>query len=424
MNEEQKLDHRTKGLPFGTSLTPAMVKDQAWNVLRGDLPFPLLVIKESALARNLQAMAEWCEQNNLLFSPHGKTTMCPRIFTRQLAHGAWGITVATVSQAMVCADHQVERIFIANQVVGSSNLRALVALLNRHPQAEIYCLVDSVDGVAHLARGMRAYGARRPLKVLLEWGRDNWRTGARTLEQAQAIIEEMTRQQQLMELCGIEAFEGLAQAPDGPDGEAQQIEEFFEDLWAVGRQLIGGQASGELPYLSVGGSAYLDRVYELAQRAAGQFQVIVRSGCYVTHDHGTYRAKHAASLARSDGRFALPAFTPALELWSYVQSIPQRDLAFLTFGKRDCAYDIGTPIPLCALSEGETPHQARAIVGASITNLNDQHAYLSFDHKLSLQIGDLVCCGISHPCTAFDKWRVLPVVDDNYDVIDLYCTYF
>lgn len=424
MHEGQMFDQTTKGLPFGPAVAPSHIESRGWNVVRGDLPFPLLVLKESALAANLRAMAEWCRENNLLFAPHGKTTMCPQIFARQLAHGAWGITIATVSQAMICAHHGVERIFIANQVVGSSNLRALASLLNEQPRLDVYCLVDSVDGTAQLARGMREHGAQRAIKVLLECGRRGWRTGVRSREQARAVYEEIARHQSELNLCGIEAFEGLASAPGGADEEAQQVAEFFEVLWDISRSLWNERPADTLPYLSVGGSAYLDQVYELARRAAGRFQVVLRSGCYVTHDHGAYQEKHAAASSRAAGRFSLPAFSPALELWSYVQSVPQSDLAFLTFGKRDCAYDIGLPIPLSVLGAGEQLSSARPLSGARITNLNDQHAYLSFDDAVRLRVGDVVCCGISHPCTAFDKWRVIPVVDDAYNVIDLYRTYF
>jgi D-serine deaminase-like pyridoxal phosphate-dependent protein len=36
----------------------------------------------------------------------------------------------------------------------------------------------------------------------------------------------------------------------------------------------------------------------------------------------------------------------------------------------------------------------------------------------ALKPGDWLGCGISHPCTAFDKWRYLPLVDDDYRVTD------
>jgi D-serine deaminase-like pyridoxal phosphate-dependent protein len=54
----------------------------------------------------------------------------------------------------------------------------------------------------------------------------------------------------------------------------------------------------------------------------------------------------------------------------------------------------------------------------------DQHAFLKVGAGATLKVGDLVGCGISHPCTAFDKWRLIPVVDDGYVVIDAVLTYF
>ena len=160
----------------------------------------------------------------------------------------------------------------------------------------------------------------------------------------------------------------------------------------------------------------------MAKPLTERFRVVVRSGCYVTHDHGMYDRKQVAALERSAG--AIPQFKPAMELWSYVQSIPEANRAYLTFGKRDTAYCSGMPVPLFALSAGDALSAARPMTNAKIVNLNDQHAYLDLSGEEQLQVGDLVCCGISHPCLAFDKWRVLPVVNDAYEVIDLYQTFF
>jgi D-serine deaminase-like pyridoxal phosphate-dependent protein len=38
-------------------------------------------------------------------------------------------------------------------------------------------------------------------------------------------------------------------------------------------------------------------------------------------------------------------------------------------------------------------------------------------------VGDWVDCGPSHPCTVFDKWQLLPVVDGD-TVVDLVRTWF
>ena len=416
------LDQTTKGLPYGSRLWRTEVASKHWNVLRGNLPFPLLVLKESALEHNLRAMAEWCSSRGLLLAPHGKTTMCPQIFERQLAHGAWAITVANVAQAQVCLSFGIKRILIANQVSGAGNLRSLAAGMNDVPNAEFYCLVDSVPGVRHLAVELERSGARRQLNVLVEWGRTGWRTGVRSDADGLQVFEEAKKFPRFLKVAGFEAFEGLASATEASD-EAKEVDTLFDGLMTMSARLRSAWSGPDLPVLSIGGSAFLDRVLDLSQGEGAGYRIVLRSGCYVTHDHGTYRRKHEAALARG-GPSNLPEFTPALELWSYVQSMPDVGRAFLTFGKRDCAYDVDLPVPLFSLAEGADLGSARMIAGAQVDKLNDQHAYLSLSGDEKLSIGDLVCCGISHPCTAFDKWRVIPVVDDDYNILDLYETFF
>lgn len=413
-------DQTTKGLPFGADISSAEIAAQRWNVLNGDLPFPLMVLKESALNHNLRAMANWCAKNDFLLAPHGKTTMCPQLFARQFDHGAWAMTVASVSQAMVCLSAGIKRIVIANQIVGASNLRSLAAAMNAYPGVELYCLIDSVAGVSHLAEGLKRFGATRPINVLVEWGRNGWRTGVRSEADGLEVFAEAAKHA-LLNVCGVEAFEGLANAQSA-DEEAQIVDEFLSGLETLASRLRGHWTGEELPLLSLGGSAFLDRVHRMAKPLTERFRVVVRSGCYVTHDHGMYDRKQVAALERSAG--AIPQFKPAMELWSYVQSIPEANRAYLTFGKRDTAYCSGMPVPLFALSEGNSLHQARPMPNAKIVNLNDQHAYLDLSGEERLQVGDLICCGISHPCLAFDKWRVLPLVNDTYEVIDLYQTFF
>ncbi|HKX26701.1 MAG TPA: alanine racemase [Blastocatellia bacterium] len=422
--KQTTLDQTTKGLPFGARTSPAQSRSRGWKILRGDLPFPLLVIKESALEHNLTEMADWCGENGLWLAPHVKTTMSPQIFERQIAKGAWALTVANLSQVQVCLTFGVSRIVIANQVAGAANLRALTSLLNEHPNLECYCLVDSVAGVKHLAGGLEQYGAQRPINVLLEWGHQGWRTGVRSIELGLEVCREAALHSRFLKLQGVEAFEGSVSAPEGGDEEARQVDQFLEGLQTLGRQVRASWPELELPLLSMGGSAFLDRVLRAALRVRGEFRTVIRSGCYVTHDHVQYERKQAASLARAAGQWRVPQFIPALELWSYVQSVPEEGLALLTFGKRDAPHDLELPVPLFALSEGRPLDAARPLAGSRVFKLNDQHAYLALDRDQQVQVGDLVCAGISHPCTAFDKWRAIPVVNDDYEVVDLYRTFF
>ncbi|HQR36042.1 MAG TPA: alanine racemase, partial [Blastocatellia bacterium] len=233
--KELTFDHTTKGLPYGAQISSAEIAAKHWNVLKGDLPFPLMTLKESAIEHNLQAMADWCAANNFLLAPHGKTTMCPQIFARQFDHGAWAMTVASVSQALVCLNFGIKRIVIANQIVGSSNLRSLAAAINSYSFVEFYCLVDSVASVNHLADGLKRYGAGRSINVLVEWGHNGWRTGVRSEADGLAVLAEAAKHP-LLKVCGVEAFEGLASAPTR-DEEARMVDEVLNGLGKLAERL-------------------------------------------------------------------------------------------------------------------------------------------------------------------------------------------
>ncbi len=56
--------------------------------------------------------------------------------------------------------------------------------------------------------------------------------------------------------------------------------------------------------------------------------------------------------------------------------------------------------------------------------LNDQHAYVRVPPGFDLAVGDIVGCGISHPCTTFDRWRALPLVDEHCNVAGVVRTFF
>jgi D-serine dehydratase len=327
--------------------------------------------------------------------------MCPQIYARQIEAGAWGITIGNASQALVCFSFGVTRILIANQPTGMGNIRALAEAMRAYPETELYCLADSVAGVHHLAGLLEQCRAPRPVGVMVEFGRTGWRTGVRSAQAAGPVHEAILSHAKCLEFRGVEAFEGHAKT----DAEALT---FLEELVCVGEPFA---TSAERPLLfSAGGSNFLKPTLQVMRRLdRSRWQPLLRSGCYVTHDHGTYARKQDQESPAE--RVELPQFRAALELWGYVQSIPDPNLAILTFGKRDCAYDMELPIPV-------------DIPGARITDLNDQHAFLTYPDHVRLEIGEKVRCGISHPCTAFDKWRVIPVVDDGYNVIDLYRTYF
>ena len=408
---DEPIDWRYKGFPPGDGVTIGTVGTTGWNVLRGDLPLPALVLKESALEHNIALMAQWCEERGILHAPHGKTTMAPQLFNRQLDAGAWAITAATVSQARMYRAFGVRRILLANELVEPGSLRWLADELAAAPELEFYCLVDSVRPVEAMAEALSA--AEGSVNVLVEIGFEAGRTGCRTVAEASDVADAVARSHGL-ELVGTEGYEGII-AADRSDASLAGVDAFLQRLREATVELEqdGAFAGHDRLIVSAGGSAFFDRVVNVLG-ADWPFEkpvdLVLRSGGYVTHDVGLY--ERTSPLARE--------LRPALEAWGVVLSRPELDLALVGLGKRDVSHDVDPPRP--QLVNGRDG--LRSATGMAVTALNDQHAYVRIPSGDPLAVGDQIGCGISHPCTAFDKWRLIPVVDDDYTVVDAIATFF
>jgi D-serine dehydratase len=373
--------------------------------------YPVLTLREPALAGNLQAMAAYCASAGVELAPHGKTAMSPELAARQLASGAWGITVATIGQLRAYRAFGFPRFLLANELVDEIGIAWLADELAADPRFEAYCYVDSTDGVAILDRVLTTRPAGRRLPVLVEIGLG--RTGCRTDDQALAVAKAAAATGTLT-VAGVAGYEGSIggdprkQAP-GP------VTSFCRRLANLARTMAN--ADSEF-IVTAGGSVYFDVVTRelTADRPAGM-TVILRSGGYLFHDHGIYQA--ATPAAR--GVAGSPVLRPALELWAQVMSRPEPGLALLGAGRRDVGFDAGLPVPLRVRRRDG---KAAGLAGAEVTGLNDQHAYLRLDPDTELGPGDLVCLGISHPCTTLDKWRLIPVLDEQDRIIDVVHTFF
>jgi D-serine deaminase-like pyridoxal phosphate-dependent protein len=378
------------------------------RVREAGLTYPLLTLRESALANNLEAMAAWCARAGVALAPHGKTAMSPELAARQLAHGAWGITVASIGQLQTYRAFGFGRLLLANELTDPAGIAWLAAERAADPGFEAYCYVDSLDGVAILDRVLRQHPAGRPLPVLVEIGQAGARTGCRTDEQALAVAAA-ARAAGSLTVAGVAGYEGTLRGGDGVvAGFARRL-----------RALAGALDDGNGPVIvTAGGSAYFDVVArELTAPGTAGVQVILRSGAYITLDHGLYGKVSPAGR----GVPGAPALRPAIEVWAQVLSRPEPGLALLGAGRRDVGFDSGLPVPLRVIP-GSGP--AASTAGWTVTDLNDQHAYLRLDPGAALAPGDLVGLGISHPCTTLDKWRVLVVVDDEDAVTDVYHAFF
>ncbi|AZI56863.1 amino acid deaminase [Nakamurella antarctica] len=403
---------------FPTVGTIGEVGAQGWRALDGDLMLPVAVLSESAVEHNLQRMAQYCRENGVDLAPHGKTTMSPQLMVRQFSAGAWAVTVATTAQARVFHAFGARRIVIASQVVARGDLQWLAQSLDGDAGLEILVLVDSVAGVAATCKGLWEAGFAGRLPVLLELGYDGGRAGCRdkvtALEVASAVMAA-----KCLVLRGFEGFEGLMPGADyaaqqaGVDGYLNFVKDVVDET--LERALV--EAGSEI-LLTFGGSAYFDRVvaaFPGRERGGFSVRVVLRSGCYLTHDDGMYaRTSPLAAGADPDPLYS------ALHVWSAVLAKPEPGLAIAGFGKRDASFDAGWPIPLLRRREG----QMQNLNDVAVTGMNDQHAYLALGAHSDVEVGDLIGCGISHPCTTFDKWPLIAMVDEDYRVTGAVRTFF
>ncbi len=409
---------RGKGLgDAGAALPLAEAGNRGWSILREEVSLPAAVLRRSALLHNLEWMRRFVATYGVQLAPHGKTTMSAELFRLQLDAGAWGITVATAPQAREAWLAGARRILIANQLVGPANM-AIIATLLEAGDTEVFCLVDSADNATALGHWFNARGLK--LGVLLEIGVAGGRTGVRDDAQAQAVLEAVARWPQALQLAGVEVYEGVA-----PDETA--VRALLRRCVACFAQLQQAGAFTRMPAILTGaGSAWFDVVAEEFAALATDTgaEVVLRPGCYLTHDVGIYRQAasriHAANpVAREMGA----SLQPALQLWAYVQSRPEPGKAIVALGKRDAAFDAGFPVPALHYRPGSEAPVAAA-VHWQVTAMMDQHAFLQVQESDDLRVGDLLCFDISHPCLTFDKWRHLLVVDDHHTVVDAVSTQF
>lgn len=417
------LDHRLKGYPIVADATTAdRIAERQWHVLDDAMPYPLATLRTSALMHNLAWMQDWARRKGVQLAPHGKTTMSPELFRLQLQAGAWGMTVATVHQLQQALGAGARRCIIANQVLADADLDGLDALLARHGDARVWFLVDSLAQLAMVEDWKRRRASGRRFDVLLELGTPGFRTGCRSHEEALALARGLAAST-AVRLGGVECYEGgLATCDSAHDSEAvtalvRRVRALVlaidaEGLWGDGQVLI-----------TAGGSAIFDLVIPLltGYPLGRPVQGVLRSGCYVTHDHGRY----AGFLRLVEQREGLQAsLQPAIEIWAMVQSVPEPGLALLSAGRRDVSFDQRMPLPVRWAARGSRTIQT-APAPWEVHALSDQHAHMRFDPAgVSPRVGDRVALGISHPCTTFDKWHWMALVDDQARITGAIGTHF
>jgi len=425
--------------PLQAPLPLSELAGRGWQALGPEMPMPLALLRRAALTHNIAWMQRFAAQRGLVLAPHGKTTMSPQLFRRQLDAGAWGLSFANVQQLRIGVHSGVRRALIANQLLGEAELGLLAELLRQTPGLRVASFADSIAQCQLLqAWQARQPAGTAPLELLLELGSEGGRCGVREFEAALQLARHV-RAAPGLRLVGLAFYEGL-----GARGEDEADRAWIAGWSRRSQALLGACEAEELFELaedqelliSAGGSALFDLVCgALRPRSRRRWRGLLRSGCYITHDHGLYKrlVDVAAPRIAQEG-LAEAAEAPeaglqgALEVWCQVLSCPEPGLALLGAGRRDLSHDQGMPVPIAWAPLGQL-QPGPAPAGWRIEAMNDQHAYLRWeaqDPAIAVPaVGDRIGLGISHPCTTFDKWTWLPIVEgEDYRIVDAVLTYF
>ncbi|MFB7735303.1 amino acid deaminase [Streptomyces sp. NPDC056112] len=411
---EERVDHRFKGLPpDADGLTVGELTAQRRNLFTDGFSTPVLALSAERLEHNLKLMETYAARHGLAFAPHGKTSMAPRLFHRQLEHGAWGITLAVPHQVRVARAFGISRVFLANELVDPAALRWVAAELAADPSFRFVCYVDSVRGVRLMDEALK--GAARPVDVVVELGAgEGARTGVRTEAECLAVADAVAAADTLR-LVGVAGYEG-----EVPRADPERVRAWLARLVALAVDLdkAGKFAHTEEIVVSAGGSAWFDAVAEVfagIPELSLPVLKLLRSGAYVSHDDGHYRRITPFNRVPAEG-----ALEPAFRLWAQVVSRPSPEQAFANAGKRDAAHDLDLPFAQVVRRDGVE----RPATGVEVTGLSDQHAWLSTASGAELEVGDWVGLGLSHPCTSFDKWPLIPVAEADGTVVEYVRTFF
>ncbi|MFI8087166.1 amino acid deaminase [Streptomyces sp. NPDC086080] len=410
----ERVDHRFKGLPpDAEGLTVGELAAQRRNLFTGGFTTPVLALSAERLEHNLRLMETYAARHGLAFAPHGKTSMAPQLFHRQIERGAWGITLAVPHQVRVARAYGIQRVFLANELVDAAALTWIAGELDADPDFRFLCYVDSVRGVESMDAALA--DASRPLDVVVELAAgEGARTGVRTEAECAAVADAVAAARSLR-LAGVAGYEG-----EVPRADPERVRAWLRRLvsLAVDFDKAGRFTGLDGIVVSAGGSAWFDAVADVfadIPELSLPVLKLLRSGAYVSHDDGHYRKLTPFNRVPEEG-----ALEPAFRLWTQVVSRPSPEQAFTNAGKRDAAHDLDLPFAQVVRRDGAE----RPATGISVTGLSDQHAWLRTTGEADLEVGDWVGLGLSHPCTSFDKWVLIPVAEADGTVVDYLRTFF
>ena len=426
------IDSAVKGIKDIDKIKIQDIKKQKWNILKEDVQFPILTIKKSFFNKNILSMHKYVKANKVFLAPHIKTSMSPQIIQQIFNLGCWGFTVANNQQLSVLLKMGIRKIIFANLITNQSNIDNLFQLINQYKDIQIYICVDSIFGINLLKTLSKKLNFNRVIKILIEVGYQNSRSGIRNIKSLNKILDSLRILPVNFKISGILFYEG-ASAVNNYSISLKRVEKCIKLAFNCLNFLISNNIiNNKECIISGGGSEYFDLVVDSFKKNKKNknFKFVIRPGSYIAYGHGYYLSSlnkindRKKIIIKNKKINATDLFQPSLELWAHVISQQDSGKAILNFGKRDVSFDLGYPIPLLVYRNGKILHKSPYDKNIVVYKLNDQHAFIKFSKNYNIEVGDLVKFGVSHPCITIDKWKIFYMINDNNTIVEAFKTFF
>ncbi len=347
---------------------------------RAALNTPVLVIDETALVRNIAAMADFAKARGLKLRPHAKTHKSVDIARLQLAAGAVGVCCAKLGEAEALADGGIGAILITSPVVTPQAIERLVALHARLQDLRV--VADNPENVAALTRAFE--GAAQKLPVVVDIDPGIRRTGVSSPDAALALAK-MIADAPSLRFAGVQFYCGAQQHIEAYAERRAAIEERTAYLRGIVEALRDADMAPELVTGGGTGTHFIDADLGVLN----ELQV----GSYVFMD----RQYNDCDLR---GESAAP-FETSLQIDARVVSANSPSMATLDSGFKSMSTDGGSP----SILSGAPPTAMFVFMG-------DEHAALiAPDHPF--KIGDLVTLAAPHCDPTVNMYDYYHVVRDG-----------
>ena len=376
-----------------------------------DLETPAVVVDVERLERNLTRMADSAAAAGVALRPHAKSHKCLEIARLQLAHGATGLTVATLAEAEAFAAAGCPSVFVAFPLWAASGARPerIRALRSR---TDLRIGVDSAEAARALAAA--APGTR----VLIEVDSGQHRSGILPADVAPLAAD--------CRKLGLDVV-GAFTHPGHSYGSADSVKDTSgpEEFTAALRAGVAAAVADERASLAQAGAALADVLDQAPELSGGSSPTVAAELGSAAESLEAESPETEATETARETTEPLTEVRPGTYVFGDRQQLTLSELPTADVALVVAARVVSVPSPgqvvLDAGSKALTSDRAGWMTGhglileapeATIVTLSEEHAVVR-GVTTSLKTGDLVRIVPNHVCPVVNLTGSIAVVRDG-----------